>query len=125
MQVSAKTTLDSFQGKWVSEKDSSYSLEVIGRDVFKKELSEDLLPETVHLKLYFTDFPFRLDDVYKVAVDTSLKNGKYLVFKDQNDNSEDCYEFMGFYKDSTTETISFHTYGYFKMSSILTYRKVY
>ncbi len=125
IQIGGLTVLDSLQGKWINDKDSTSSFEIIGRDIFKNALTEDSLIENIHLKLYFTNFPFRSDDENKLPIDITLRKGKYLVFVNQQDNNSDCYEINGFYKDSAIQTFSFQPFGLFRMSSVLSFRKVF
>jgi hypothetical protein len=91
--------IDSLQGKWRSESDSNEIIIINGINCYNLYQEDSTLSITLSSKLYFSDtlFPTILgDDTYKqisTNIDTSKKDGKYLIFSSAADSTILCYKF--------------------------------
>lgn len=119
------TTLDSFQGKWINNDDSTNQVEIIGRDWIDSGIDyQSDTPYTHYSKVFFSDSVYLLNDTIYPVFDTSALTGKYLFFLNLPDSSIECFEFNGFYYGSEDTTFSFQPIRYWTARSILRFKKI-
>lgn len=101
---SPMTMLDSLQGVWMSDIDSSNYLIISGRKMTTKYVSSTI--DSSVYGLYFSDtlmreFVYEANGIQIIApIDTSLQRGKYILAISQIDSTLFCYKFHTFFVDS-------------------------
>lgn len=117
------SSLDSLQGKWINDEDSSNVITVTGRSWNDKYTSSSITNNETYL-IYFSDTIVNSQNFSTALIDTSASSGKYIIAMSPSDNSMDCWQFNGFYHDSIDTTFSVNPAVNWTMKSIRVFKKI-
>ena len=101
------STLDSLQGDWLNEDDSTNKVSINGRNWINTFYSNGALISQ-SLRIYFSDTAVLGNTFSDIKIDTTAISGRFVVTLDISDNSVDCIYLNGFYIDTTQTTFSFN-----------------
>ncbi len=117
------STLDSLQGKWISEEDSLDEITINGRFWTEKynDVNNSVL---INCRLYFSDTAIDNENPFNaISIDTNALTGKFIILASPTNNSFDCLYNNGFLIDNTDTTFSIRPAIKWTMASVQVYKK--
>ena len=114
--------LDTLQGNWANNNDSLDSVTISGR-YWNHHHNEPTYFVNDTAVMYFSDTMVSYTDFRYATIDTTALSGHYIVFVDINDSLMSCYEFNGFYVDSTGTYFGMNPINRMSIKSTLGFHK--
>ena len=115
------TTLDSLQGSWLNEDDTSNKIVINGRQWLELY---DTFPPVSHL-IFFSDTAIATDSNFIPTFDTTRTSGEFIIFSNSILTQIDCYALNGFYRDMTDTTFAIRPAINWTDRSVIVYKKAH
>lgn len=121
------TTLDSLQGHWVNDEDSTNKVFIQDRNwtEYKTDGSNAILSSSAY-KIYFSDTGINTISTPTPIFDSLKKTGIYILYKSLQDTTFDCQYIGGFYYEAHDTFVVFEPkFGFPKGNPTFLYKKIH
>ncbi len=123
IHFTSSTTLDSLQGKWIGEIDSTYEVNIADRSWHQKYDNTYINSISESFQIYFSDTLVSESNFLNANINLGATSGNYIILVDTLDNYMDCIYLNGFYQDATDTTFSIRPAINWTMKSIQVFKK--